>query len=282
MAVCVAKKSAGKRRPWPIILALLAAVAGCGLRNARERFSDELMHYQQLMQQTVFEDAACNAPVATATALEPVTIDDAAPPQYWNLTLQEVIQLALANSTVLRDLGGALVRAPGLVDTIYQPALHETDPILGPEAALSEFDAVYSSNVLLEKNDRALNNAISGLGAQEFQQDLAVIPFQIEKVAATGSRFYLRNRIDYDANNSPLNTFPHAWNWIFETEVRQPLLQGAGVEFNRIYGPRGELGVPRGVMIARLNSEIGLADLEIALRDYVSNVESAYWERYVA
>jgi len=83
MAVCVARKSAGKRRPWPIILALLAAVAGCSLRNARERFSDELMHYQQLMQQTVFEDAAYNAPVATATALEPVTIDDAAPPQYW-------------------------------------------------------------------------------------------------------------------------------------------------------------------------------------------------------
>jgi len=282
MAVCKPNKSSGKRRQWPIILAVLAAMAGCSLRNPRERFSDELMHYQQLMQQTVFEDAACNAPVATATALEPVTIDDATPPQYWNLTLQEAIQLALANSAVLRDLGGALVRAPGLVETIYEPALQETDPILGPEAALSEFDAVYSSNVLVEKNDRALNNAISGLGAQELQQDLAVIPFQIEKASASGSRFYLRNRIDYDANNSPVNTFPHAWNWIFETEVRHPLLQGAGVEFNRIYGPNGQLGQPRGVMIARLHSEIGLAEFEIALRDYVSNVENAYWELYFA
>ncbi len=282
MAECERNKPAGNRGQWRIILALLAATAGCGWHNTRERFSDELAHYQQLMQRTVYEDAACRTPVATATALEPVTIDDATPPQYWNMTLQEAVELALANSTVLRDLGGALVRAPDLVDTIYQPAVRETDPILGPEAALSEFDAVYSSNVLVEKNDRALNNQITGVFAQELQQDLAVIPFQIEKAAATGSRFYLRNRIDYDANNSPLNLYPHAWNWIFEAEVRQPLLQGAGVEFNRIYGPSGQLGQPRGVMIARLNSEIGLAEFEIALRDYVSNVENAYWELYFA
>ena len=35
-------------------------------------------------------------------------------------------------------------------------------------------------------------------------------------------------------------------------------------------------------MIARLNSEIGLAEFEIALRDYISNVENAYWELYFA
>ena len=153
MAECERNKPAGNQGQWRIILALLAALAGCGWHNTRERFSDELMHYQQLMQRTVYEDAACSTPVATATALEPVTIDDAAPPQYWNMTLQEAVELALANSTVLRDLGrGGLAHPTWWIPSTSRP-LRKTDPIFGPEAALSEFDAVYSSNVLVEKNN---------------------------------------------------------------------------------------------------------------------------------
>ncbi len=264
------------------VLALAVAVPACRWNRSQEPLWDDVAHYQQILQQTAFEDAACPAPQTSATAGAPIMIDDDAPQQYWDLTLQQAVELALANSTVVRELGGALIRSPDLVETIHQPSIRETDPNLGPEAALSEFDAVYSSNVLVEKNDRALNNLFTGGGTQLLEQDLAVIPFQIEKAAATGSRFYVRNRIDYDANNGAGNRFPHAWNWLVEAEVRQPLLQGAGVEFNRIYGPNGRLGAPRGVTIARLNTEVGLAEFQIALRDYISNVENAYWELYFA
>ncbi|MCU0979197.1 MAG: TolC family protein [Pirellulaceae bacterium] len=264
------------------ILAIVAALQGCSWERSREPFWDDVAHYRELLQQTSYEDAACPSPLTPTTSGPPIMIDDTAPQQYWDLTLREAVELALANSAVIRELGGALVRSPDLVETIHQPSIRETDPNLGPEAALSEFDAVYSSNVLVEKNDRALNNQFTS-GTQLLTQDLAVIPFQIEKASATGSRFYVRNRIDYDANNvGAANLFPHAWDWIVEAEVRQPLLQGAGVEFNRIYGPNGRLGAPRGVTIARLNTEVGLAEFQIALRDYISNVENVYWELYFA
>lgn len=264
------------------ILAIVAALQGCIWDRSREPLWDDVAHYRQLLQQTSYEDAACSSPTTTATAGPPIMIDDTAPQQYWDLTLPEAVELALANSTVIRELGGALVRDPNLIGTLHDPSIQETDPNLGPEAALSEFDARYSSNVIVEKNDRALNNLFTGGGTQLLAQDLAVIPFQIEKAAATGSRFYVRNRIDYDANNGTGNRFPHAWNWLVEAEVRQPLLQGAGIEFNRIYGPSGRLGDPRGVTIARLRTEVGLAEFQIALRDYISNVENAYWELYFA
>ena len=49
-----------------------------------------------------------------------------------------------------------------------------------------------------------------------------------------------------------------------EGEFRQPLLQGAGVDFNRIAGPDGRPGAMNGVLLARINSDIGVTDFEIA------------------
>jgi outer membrane protein TolC len=58
------------------------------------------------------------------------------------------------------------------------------------------------------------------------------------------------------------------------------LLQGAGVEFNRIAGPQNVPGVYTGVVLARLNADVALNDFEISVRDLVSNVENAYWDLY--
>ncbi len=60
------------------------------------------------------------------------------------LTLEQCIQITLANSTIMRDLGGTVIRAPGTVQTKVNPALTYTDPRLGEEAALSAFDATCS------------------------------------------------------------------------------------------------------------------------------------------
>ena len=60
------------------------------------------------------------------------------------------------------------------------------------------------------------------------------------------------------------------------------MLQGAGVEYNRIAGPKGSPGNLNGVLLARVNTDISLADFEIGLRDLVSNIENAYWDLYFA
>jgi outer membrane protein TolC len=203
-------------------------------------------------------------------------------PTYRDLTLEEAMHLALENSRVLRDLGGILLRSPETTPTVHGPALQETDPRFGVDAALSEFDAVFSAQAVGGKNDRPLNNAGGPNSPEDFTQDVTLIEGEIQKRAATGSIFSLRHIIDYDANLTPTNRFPTIWNTNVEGEFRQPLLQGAGVEYNRIAGLNGVPGLANGVLVARVNTDISLADFELGVRDLVSNVENAYWDLYFA
>jgi outer membrane protein TolC len=222
---------------------------------------------------------ALNADPSLASP-HPWTIDTEGTPEYCDVSLEEVIQLALSNSKVMRDLGGAVVRAPATIRTTLDPALAETDPRFGIEAALSQFDAQFMTSTYWEKNDRALNNEFFGGGTRLLQQDLGVFQTAITKRAATGSRFTIRHNVDYDANNAPGNLFPSAWNTNVEMEIRHPFLQGSGTHFNRIAGLDSTPGVYAGVLLARLNADVALNDFEIAVRDLVSNVENAYWDLY--
>ena len=65
-------------------------------------------------------------------------------------------------------------------------------------------------------------------------------------------------------------------------EIRQPLLQGAGVEYNGIAGPGAIPGFNQGVLIARVNADIALTAFEAGVRNLVSDVENDYWELYFA
>lgn len=218
-------------------------------------------------------DGSLNAP-------PPVTLLDADHVDYRNISLAEVIQLALENSPVLRELGGTVVRSPDATRTMYDPSIAESDPRFGIEAALSDFDAQLQSSIFWEKNHRALNNEFFGGGTRILFQDASVFQAAITKTAATGSQFTIRHNVDYDGNNAPGNLLPSAWNANVEAEVRQPLLQGAGLEFNRIAGPFATPGVYNGVLVARINTDVALVDFEIAVRDLMSNLENSYWDLY--
>ena len=213
-------------------------------------------------------------------SLEPITLTSSADPEYSDIALEEVVQLTLSRSKVLRDLGGAVLQSPATADTYWNAALQETDPRFGVDAALSAFDAKFSSNIFGEKNDRALNNEFFGGGTRLLQQDALVMQSQLSKRAVTGSEFTFSHNIEYDANNAPSNLFPSAWNVNLETEFRHPLLQGGGMKYNRIAGPTRTPGIYNGVLIARINTDVELADFELAVRNLVSNVENAYWDLY--
>src|SRR5690606_3947184 len=212
----------------------------------------------------------------------PLTVRHLDQVEYRDISLDEVVHFALGNSKVMRDLGTTLLRSPETVETRFITASQYTDPQFGPEAALAAFDAEFATRAFFENNDRVFNNRFAGGGTFEFQQDLNTYEAEIRKRAATGTQFALRNTTQYDANNAPANLFDSAWWNILEGEVRHPLLQGGGLEFNRIAGPDSIPGVYRGVVIARVNNEITQSDFEIALRDFVSDVSNAYWELYYA
>ena len=109
----------------------------------------------------------------------------------------------------------------------------------------------------------------------------------MQKRTATGATWGFSNETIYDNNNSPIREVPSTWTTNYDFTFNQPLLQGAGVTYNRIAGPdsfENLDGRPvfRGVLLARVASDISLADFEAGVRNLVSDTEQSYWELYFA
>jgi outer membrane protein TolC len=199
-----------------------------------------------------------------------------------SLTLEQCIQMALSNAEVLRDLGGTVVRSPNAIGTSLDPAMIFTDPRFGQEAALAEFDATLTAALRFENNDRAFNNAFVG-NTGLFKQDFHNYNWGVTKRSATGGQYTFRHVTLYDNNNQLSNRLgASTFESFLEGEIRHPLMQGAGTEFNRIAGPNGQPGNINGVLIARVRQDISLAEFQRNLRDLVADVENAYWDLYFA
>ncbi len=272
----------------PIITAMIAVVGlavtvGCrGYRNLPETIGNRTDEVDQLMR--VVDQGAPpqgiqsveSAPLAVLSVADWQRVD------FYDLSLQQTLDLALSQAEVLRDLGATVLRAPQLVATDQMQSLAETDPQFGMEAALSAFDAQFTALGKFQNNDRKFNNRFFGGGANAFQQDAHDYLAQISKRTATGAQLAVRSVIDYDANNATGNLYPSAWQSQLHLEARQPLMQGAGTTFNRIAGPGARPGVYNGVLIAKVNQDITAAQFRQGARDYVSNVINAYWDLYFA
>ncbi len=259
----------------------LAVHAGC--RSRPNLSSDDAWpDYRVLAAAIEYPDVDVPGRTGLLEIPPPASAGGEEPPEIWPLALRDAIQITLANSEVIRDIGGRVVSAPASVATVYAPATSETDPRFGPEAALAAFDAQFLTLMGWEKQNRVYNNFFYSGGAIARLEDNALFEMEIKKQAATGTSFAMRNRTFYQKDNSTRNLFSSAYDTMFEAEVQQPLLQGAGIGFNRIAGPQARPGSYNGVLIARINQDLTLADFEAAVRDLLYSVEQVYWELYFA
>lgn len=251
----------------------------------------------QTWRETVGNDTTCidqvtrkaECPVAeihtVSLSQAPVTVRDRLELEnlrYRDLSLDEVLRIAMQNSEVLRELGGTLLRDPNRIASRFTNGLTQTDPRFSPEAALSAFDSQLRGSAYFSNNDQLYNNPFFAGGTNAFKQDLHEYNLELSKLTATGSRFALRSTSLHNANNAPGNIFRSAWDTYLEGEIRKPLLQGGGLQFNRIAGPGSTPGVYNGVLLARMNSDIDQVGFEMSVRDYVNNVTNAYWDLYFA
>lgn len=224
----------------------------------------------------------------------PFTLDNATPREEWDMELETAICLALQNSDVVRSLNGVnfsvsgafgtpgtILSSPGAVQTMYDPAIIETDPRYGIAAALAMFDPILSSQVGWTKQD---DYVTSGTSYNPTKSDTGVFQTTISKTAATGGTFYLTNDNRYYDSMYRNYTSKNRSYWAsyFEGGFSQPLLRGSGIQFNRIAGPGAIPGFNNGIMIARVNHDISLTSFEIAIRNLVADVEKAYWNLYFA
>ncbi|MCM2374329.1 TolC family protein [Aporhodopirellula aestuarii] len=202
------------------------------------------------------------------------------PDLFRDLSQAELLILAMQHSEVIRSLGVRVLNSPNSVTTTYDPAIRATDPFFGPAAALAEFDSQITSSLTTQNNDRVFNNATLGGDVQELVQDYAELNSTWRKRNTWGTQFELGSVYTYDSNNRTGNRFPSYWETQLEFGVRQPLLQGAGRQFNLIAGPNARPGFnfSNGLWIARINTRISQADFNIALRDYFLELYTAYWD----
>lgn len=283
-------------RIWVLLTCVTILASGCTPSQPLYFFeSGDMSHYKGVATDIEFPDVEVASLAEVDGALPPLTLRNSEAHEIWDLTLEDAVQYALQNSRVMRSLGGqvqptpsAVTRNPDLIPSVYDPAIQETNPRTGVEGALAAFDTQLSTSVSWERNERpvnlATNDVISDIFAPEFKQDLGTFQAQLSKTAATGGQFAVRHNAIYELNNNPTRAVPSDWNVNMEAAFSQPLLQGAGVTFNRIAGPGSTPGffTGNGVMIARINMDIALADFEAGVRNLVSDVETAYWELYFA
>jgi outer membrane protein TolC len=276
----------------------LAALLGC---QPSEPFylrhvDRDLSHYNAVANTIEYPDVETNRLTDVSGANRPFSLTNNEPRQIWNLALEQAVQIALTNNRVMRTIGGQvqgppdfLLRNPQLVPTVYDPALAESNPNTGVEAALSAFDTRFNASLMWQRVDSPNNwYRFDGLGLVlpfEDREDIGAFNATLSKTTATGAEFSISHDVDYAKTNlfnNVLTGYPADWNVKLTAEMRQPLLQGGGIDFNRIAGPGARVGQYNGVVLARINTDIALADFEMGVRNLVSDVETAYWELYFA
>lgn len=276
------------------LCALSVCATGCSPTKNFSFSSASPSYYQNFATQIEYPNVkSCLVP-EVASVIAPLAVENPADLPVWEMTLDEATSTALNRSDILRSLGGSVVQAPQAARSVFDPASTESNPLGGVDAALSAFDAQVTGALFWNKNNRPNNrprptldpndpnNLFRTISPEAFEQTSGTFRSQVAKQTATGASFAARHNIIYDNNNNPGRAFTSDFTGWFEAEWRQPLMRGAGVDYNRIAGPSSGIGQYSGVLIARINTDISLADFEQSITTFVNDVETAYWELYYA
>ncbi len=297
---------------WSVLGLIALLLSGCHpIQPSFFHEDGDLLHYLDVATDIEYPDVCEPTSEELAYALAPLTLKDADELddiEKWDLTLEEAVRIALEKGKVMRQLGGLVTSsrpetlARQLINTsnaatVYDTAIVESgyggatgSPLsgIGVEAALAEFDARLDSSITWNKNDRP-QNAVGTIRPLFLSQDLGNFTLGITKRTATGGTFSVRNNTFYDASNNLFRPLPSDWTTNFEMGFQHPLLQGRGAQYNRIAGTHNfnaySVGNPNsidGVMIARIRTDMALADFEAGVRDFLEDIEEQYWDLHCA
>ncbi len=259
----------------------------------------DLDYYKETATAIEFPDVHQQSPDEVISTHKPRTLADRHEDEVWELSLSDTIHLALQNNRVIRtdgaflSPGNALFTNPDRAASVYDPAIQESGVLFGGrgvEAALAAFDAQWNTSMLWGRNENFVNNLFNGGGQSpgaSFVSESANFNTGLSKTFGYGASLGFRHDVDYLGTNSPAQLFPSAYTGSLSAQYRQPLLAGAGTEFTRIAGPIGQsfggiTGVNQGVVIARINNDITIADFEGSVLDLLLDVERLYWDLYLA
>ncbi|MDA1162732.1 MAG: TolC family protein [Planctomycetota bacterium] len=254
--------------------------------------SEEVSYYLDRATKIDFPNVHSVTPEEVSLSHEPRTIMDLNKDEIRDLSLEECIRTALLNSTVIRakssflSPGNSILANPDRAASIYDPSIQSTGVLFGGrgvEAALAAFDANLSTSMTWGRNATGLNQAPAG---STLTSDTGVFDTGIQKNFGYGGSLEVGHSVNYTSSNATGQNFASNYVGNLSAMYRHPLLAGSGTEFTRIAGPistafGGLTGVNQGVLIARINHDLSLADFESNLTNLVKDVEDSYWELYL-
>lgn len=273
------------------------AMAGCASQKATVcdlDYCDDIEGIQDFRNRTAAISYPCidnQTAEAVATSTEPRNLKRRVDDVQREISLSQALQMALSQNKVIETsaLGGVgtktVLQNPQVAASVYDPAIQASGILFGRrsvEAALADFDTNFTSSISYGRTDLAGGNLNGNGNRTNFTSSL-------QKQFATGGLISLNHdwthtndAIPYSGDGSTPNYFGRVG-----VAARQPLLAGSGVSYTRIAGPANPnfgaiTGVSQGVVIARINQDISLADFEVAVRNALLSIENAYWDLYLA
>ncbi len=306
-------------RPWSWASVVLSGGLLIGCSTSEKKLSyvgdTDLQHYKDAVTSIDYPAVNQETPDEVSFTDEPRRIRNPRKDEIWNLGLEEALHTALANNEIIRDNGqflspgNRLLSNPDFVQSVYDPALQDTSTLFGQngvEAALSEFDAQFTANMLYGRSQSISENSSFGgiSNGETLGTHAGDARFGLSKIFANGGQASIQHNVLYQDFNQNSGGNPRLFQSYFannpsatqnagipgiEIDYRQPLWAGGGTRFTRIAGPisrrptlQNVPQVNQGVVISRIRTDIALADFEQATIGLVKDVEDVYWELYLA
>ncbi|MEZ6046677.1 MAG: hypothetical protein R3C11_14100 [Planctomycetaceae bacterium] len=284
---------------WLLICIMCWTTFGCKSTTMPEKklsyLGDKkhLQYYKDEASSIEYTEVAHTTPDEVKFTQEPRTIADRKHDEIWDMSLTEALHLALKNNRIIRTDGSFLNGASALTNqnanSIYDPAIQETGVLFGGrgiEAALSDFDTTFATSMIWGRDDRIVNSPFfGGTPGGNLTSETGAFRSSLSKAFANSSSLTLRNDWDYSGTNASGQLFPSSYTGQVAAEFRQPLWARSGTEYTRIAGPgrgfSGVTGVSQGVVIARINNDLTVADFELSVINLLRDVETVYWQLYL-
>ena len=321
-AAQVKRKSHTCRRPfwrktrWACLIATAGLATGCMTSSEELKYAGgerELSHYRDQDTRIEHPNVGQESPEAVQSSGEPRRIRHLNKDEIQDLPLQEALRTALMNAEVIRDSGqflnpgNRLLSNPDFAPSIYDVAIQETNTLFGQggvAAALAEFDATFTANMTWGASEQPAESNSIGVNAGDGQRDeFGDFRSEISKIFGSGDQITLEHnwlytevaqgRAGQRPFNSQFSSRPTANQEgglpTVGLEYRRPLLQGAGTEYTRIAGPiarrptlQSTPTVNQGVVIARIRTDIAIAEFEGSVAQLLRDTEDNYWELYLS
>ena len=303
---------------WTSLIVSAALLSGCKTTKGEPNLKysgtpRDGDYYKEVATKIDYPDVGQESSEEVAHAVSPRRLRVPTKDQIWDLGLDEALRTALQNAEVIRDNGSflspgnRLLNNPDFTSSIHDVAIQETNTLFGQggvEAALSEFDAQFTSNAFIGRSKQLSESTTIGFRELDEQaEDVLDFRSSLAKIFADGtSASVAHNWLYSDTNQAGPQARPFDSQWTsrpgrgqdgglptFHAEVRRPLWAGSGSEYTRVAGPiarrptlQSTPNVNQGVVIARIRTDISITEFEEAVATLLKDVEETYWDLSLA